>query len=68
MLTVLCLVVVALLLLAAIGMLWMDIRVELERVRVAQEVRLADWQLRQLTRQAMQRLLDEARQGRGRDG
>jgi len=67
MLTALCLVVV-ILLLAAIGLLWMDIRVDLERVRVAQEVRLAEWQLRQLTRQAMQRMLDEARQGRGRDG
>jgi len=67
MLTVICLVAV-ILLLAAIGVLWMELRVELERVRVAQEVRLADWQLRQLTRQALQRMLDEARQGHGRDG
>jgi hypothetical protein len=67
MLTVFCLVAV-ILLLVAIGVLWMELRVELERVRVAQEVRLADWQLRQLTRQALQRMLDEARQGHGRDG
>ena len=67
MLTVICLVAV-ILLLAAIGALWMELRVELERIRVAQEVRLADWQLRQLTRQALQRMLDEARQGHGRDG
>jgi hypothetical protein len=67
MLTALGLVAV-ILVLAAIGVLWMELRVELERVRVAQEVRLADWQLRQLTRQALQRMLDEARQGHGRDG
>ena len=67
MLTVICLVAV-ILLLAAIGVLWIQLRVELERVRVAQEVRLADWQLRQMTRQALQRMLDEARQGHGRDG
>jgi type II secretory pathway component PulK len=67
MLTVLCLVAV-ILLVAAIGVLWMELRVDLERVRVAQEARLAEWQLRQLTRQALQRMLDEARQGHGRDG
>jgi hypothetical protein len=67
MLTVFCLVAV-ILLLVAIGVLWMELRVDLERVRVAQEARLAEWQLRQLTRQALQRMLDEARQGHGRDG
>ena len=67
MLTVICLVAV-ILLLAAIGVLWIQLRVELERVRVAQEARLAEWQLRQLTRQALQRMLDDARQGHGRDG
>jgi hypothetical protein len=68
MLTALCFVAVALLLLGAIGLLWMDILVDRERIRVTQEMRLAEWQLRQLTRQAMQRMLVEARQGRGRDG
>jgi hypothetical protein len=41
MLTVFCLVAV-ILLLVAIGVLWMELRVDLERVRVAQEARLAE--------------------------
>lgn len=32
-----------------------------KRLRVDQEVRLADWQLRQMSRAAMRRMLDEAR-------
>jgi len=66
-LTLLCLVAVIVLVMT-IGVLWMELRVDLERARVAQEIRLADWQLRQLTRQALQRMLDEARQDHGRDG
>lgn len=36
---------------------------ERERCRIAQEVQLADWQLRQMSRAAMRAMLDEARRG-----
>jgi hypothetical protein len=43
-------------------------REERERQRVELEIRLADWQARQLTRSAMAQMLHEARQDRGRNG
>jgi len=37
-----------------------------ERGRVAREVQMADWQLRQMSRAAMRAMLDEARRSQGR--
>lgn len=44
---------------------WSTYAAEQERLRVAQEVQLADWQLRQMSRAAMRQLLDEARRSQG---
>ena len=41
--------------------LWSTYRAEEERFRIAQEVQLADWQLKQMSRAAMRQMLDEAR-------
>ncbi|MBA3617997.1 MAG: hypothetical protein H0W56_00065 [Acidothermales bacterium] len=40
---------------------WSTYRAEAERFRIAQEVQLADWRLKQLSRAAMRQMLDEAR-------
>ena len=40
---------------------WSTYRAEAERYRIAQEVQLAEWQLRQISRAAMRQMLDEAR-------
>jgi uncharacterized membrane protein len=47
-----------------IGLMWVIVR--RQRSGVAYEVRVAQWQLQQLTRQAMRRMLDEARRSHGR--
>lgn len=54
------LVVVGLVGLLGLAM-WATYTAERERLRIAQEVRLADWQLRQMSRAAMRQMLDEAR-------
>lgn len=43
---------------------WPVVREVRERQRIDAEVRLAEWRLRQVTQQAMRRLLDEARRDR----
>lgn len=45
---------------------WSTYRAEAERLRIAQEVQLADWQLKQLSRAATRQMLDEARRSSGR--
>lgn len=41
--------------------LWGAYSAKRERLRVAHELRLADWHLQQLSRAAMRQMLDEAR-------
>lgn len=44
---------------------WSTYAAERERFRIGQEVQLAEWQLRQMSRVAMRAMLDEARRGQG---
>ncbi len=58
------LAVVVLLALVVVAVLsWPLIEAVREQQRVEQETRMAEWRLRQFAQAAMQRLLDEARQG-----
>jgi len=60
--TALAILLVVVLVVGIVGLaVWSAYSAEQERLRVAQEVRLADWQLKQMSRTAMRQMLDEAR-------
>jgi type II secretory pathway pseudopilin PulG len=45
--------------------MWRAYSADRERRRIAHEVQLAEWQLRQISRAAMRAMLDEARRSQG---